>query len=104
MRLIDVDDITEHEIISYLGIDYADCLPDVEDLLNDQPVIDASPTIRCYNDNQNYHEVDEFRCSRCGLHLEDWSRHIYDEDLEDEFIVEYAFKYCPECGAKVGGR
>lgn len=68
-----------------------------------QPTIEAVPVVNGFNDNRNYHEVDEFRCSECGLHLEDWSRHVYDEELDDEFIKEYAFKYCPECGAKIGG-
>ena len=39
---------------------------------------------------------DEFRCSVCGLHLEDWIR------LDDEGnCYEYEFKYCPKCGAKM---
>lgn len=55
------------------------------------------------NDNQNYHESDEFRCSECGLHLEDWSRVVYDEDSGEEYYQEYVFKYCPECGTKIDG-
>lgn len=65
--------------------------------------IEAVPVVHGFNDNRNYHECDEFRCSECGLHLEDWNRHVYDEELDDEFIKEYVFKYCPECGAKIGG-
>ena len=73
----------------FIGITYA------------QPEIEAAPVVHGYNDNQTYHEVDEFRCSVCGLHLEDWSRHVYNEELDEEFIKEYSFKYCPECGAKI---
>ena len=69
----------------------------------DLPTIEAVPVVHGYNNNQNYHEVDEFRCSVCGLHLEDWSRRIFDEDTGDEFFVEYAFKYCPNCGSKMDG-
>ena len=101
MKLIDADQITDHEIIDYLGIRYASCTPDVRDLLNDQPTIEAVPVVYGFNDNRNFHEVDEFRCSECGLHLEDWNRHVYDEELDDEFIKEYEFKYCPNCGAKI---
>ena len=63
--------------------------------------IEAVPVVHGFNDNRNYHEVDEFRCSVCGLHLEDWERHVHDEGAE--FIREYEFKYCPECGAKMKG-
>lgn len=67
------------------------------------PSEEAVPVAHGYNNNQNFHEVDEFCCSECGLHLEDWSRRVYDEENDDEFWVEYAFKYCPECGAKIKG-
>lgn len=39
--------------------------------------------------------VDEFVCSKCGIHLYDWIR------VRDEDYYEYEFKYCPNCGAKV---
>ena len=45
MKLIDADQITDHEIIDYLGIRYASCTPDVRDLLNDQPTIEAVPVV-----------------------------------------------------------
>ena len=72
-------------------------------IANRQPTIEAAPVVHGYNDNQNSHEADEFKCSVCGLHLEDWSRRVYDEDADDEYWVEYAFKYCPNCGAKMKG-
>ena len=37
MRLIDVDEITDREIVKYLGKEYGFCVPDVRDLLKDQP-------------------------------------------------------------------
>ena len=37
MRLIDVDEITDGEIVKYLGKEYGSCVPDVRDLLKDQP-------------------------------------------------------------------
>ena len=39
--------------------------------------------------------VDDFVCSKCGIHLYDWIR------KDDEDWYEYEFKYCPNCGAKV---
>ena len=36
-RLIDVDNITDEQIVDYLGIRYASCACDVRDLLNEQP-------------------------------------------------------------------
>lgn len=46
-----------------------------------------------------WHEVDEFVCSECGIKLTDWVEVI--EDEEQAFRFEYAFKYCPSCGARV---
>ena len=60
------------------------------------PAADVVPVVHGYNDNQEYYATDEFRCSVCGLHLEDWIR------LDDEGnCYEYEFKYCPKCGAKM---
>lgn len=38
MRLIDVDKITDEEIVSYLGASFASCVDDIRELLNDQPI------------------------------------------------------------------
>lgn len=54
-------------------------------------------------DNRIYHEVDEFICPHCGLHLEDWIRYVYDDDFCEKHGQEYVFKYCPECGSKIRG-
>ena len=47
------------------------------------------------------HPVDEFMCSKCGLHLEGWTRVEYDEDTEDTTYHEYELKYCPGCGRQI---
>lgn len=39
MRLIDVDKITNEDIIFYLGYPYISCLSDIRDMLNDQPTV-----------------------------------------------------------------
>ena len=53
------------------------------------------------NDNEQYAACDEFRCRRCGLHLEDWRRITNDPDTGEEEYYEYELKFCPECGAAV---
>lgn len=50
------------------------------------------------------HEVDQFVCSECRIHLEDQVKIEYDEDFgypPEKFIYEYTFKFCPNCGKKV---
>ncbi len=55
--------------------------------------------VRCgQNLNRKYAETDEFRCSECGIHLEDW---IKCADEENDVWVEYEFNYCPNCGSKM---
>ena len=49
------------------------------------------------------HPVDEFICSECGIVLEGWTRVVTDEDDGELYYYEYAFKYCPNCGAKMKG-
>lgn len=52
----------------------------------------------CLNINPDYNEVDQFICSKCGIHLQEW---IKVEDEEDGWYSEYEFKYCPNCGRKI---
>lgn len=48
------------------------------------------------------HPVDEFICSNCNLIMRDCCRYEIDEDADgDESCFEFAFRYCPRCGAKV---
>ena len=67
------------------------------------PTVEAEPVRRGHNENREYHEADEFICSECGLHLEDWTRYVCDEDSNEEYVQEYVFKRCPECGAMIVG-
>lgn len=97
MRLIDAEKFEE-----FTRKNCSDSLVDLWlELVRRQPTIDAAPVVHGFNDNRNFHEVDEFCCSECGLHLEGWSRRVYDEENDDTFWVEYVFKHCPECGAKI---
>lgn len=50
----------------------------------------------------NQHPVDEFICSECKLIMRDLTRVEIDEDADgDESYLEFEFRYCPRCGAKV---
>lgn len=51
--------------------------------------------VKVTNDGQWY-KTDEFVCSNCGLHLEDWCA----RDREGG-LYEFFFVYCPFCGGKV---
>lgn len=67
-------------------------------------LIDVSklPTIEktCCNLNDDYADVDQFVCSKCGIHLQGWYR-VDEDDFDDGIVHEYKFRYCPNCGAKV---
>lgn len=58
------------------------------------------PKFAAYNVSE-HHPVDGFVCSRCGVRLEDWTRIEVDEVNEDLDYYDYAFEYCPKCGAKI---
>lgn len=49
----------------------------------------------------DYHPVDEFICSKCGLIMRELQRYEIDEDTNDESCYEFEFRYCPRCGRKV---
>ena len=49
------------------------------------------------------HPVDEFICSECGLIVRECCRYEIDQDDGDEICYEFVYKYCPRCGAKMGG-
>lgn len=66
------------------------------------PAADVAPVKHAFNANEKYHSVDEFRCSECGIHIEDWTTFFEDED-DGEHIAEYEFRYCPNCGARMDG-
>ena len=96
MRLIDVDVITDHEIIDYLGISYASRLDDVRDLLDEQPTIEAIPVVHGewkYGDwDKGGHWVSgskKVRCSHC--------HRVFDSDNLN------IWHWCPQCGAKMKG-
>jgi uncharacterized protein with PIN domain len=47
-----------------------------------------------------------FICDNCGVCLEDWKRPIIEEAEDgtvEQSYLEYEFKYCPQCGAKIIG-
>ena len=64
-----------------------------------QPYVEGDTETK--NVNEDFAEVDEFRCEKCGIHLEDW--HSVEVDLDDgeKSYHEYTFRYCPNCGRKI---
>ena len=55
----------------------------------------------CANAGTEYAETDQFICSECGLHLQDWVQIVDSDDTEDTTLSEYTFKYCPNCGREI---
>lgn len=47
--------------------------------------------------------TEQFICSKCELHLEDFTQQIYDEDEDETYSTDFDFFYCPRCGKKVEG-
>lgn len=76
------------------GVD--DILVDVEDY----PAADVRPVVRGENIG-TVAECDQFICSKCGIHLENWVRVEIDEDDGDVTHHEYVFNVCPNCGADI---
>ena len=96
-----------------IGVDRDELLEQAMDVLDiavvaftykeyDTPPADVAPIKHAYNANEKYHAVDEFRCSECGIHIEDWTAFFEDED-DGEYTAEYEFRYCPNCGARMDG-
>jgi predicted nucleic acid-binding Zn-ribbon protein len=52
--------------------------------------------LTCTNIGTEYADTDQFICSVCGVHLQDWVQ--IDEDGDAH---EYIFRYCPNCGAEI---
>ena len=107
MRLIDADELVRKEIAFVGGPrsggkTLAMIHSAIRHIVDNAPTVIAEPVRHGHNENREYHEADEFICSECGLHLEDWTRYVYDEDSDEEYAQEYVFKHCPECGAKIG--
>ena len=62
-------------------------------------------TCRNIGDEHNLlHQVDQFVCSECTIHLEGWHEIYYDYDYgipPSKDFYEYVFEYCPNCGRKI---
>lgn len=55
----------------------------------------------CNNIGEDYAEVDQFVCSKCGIEIQDWHRVERDMDDGEVSYHEYAFRYCPHCGRRI---
>lgn len=47
-----------------------------------------------------WHDADEFICSKCGIILNGYAEVVYNDDGSTD-VFEFACEYCPNCGAKV---
>lgn len=65
-------------------------------IIEDINIADVAPAVHGKNITE-MHPVDEFICSKCGIVITDFCRY----DPEEDACYEYAFKYCPNCGAKM---
>ena len=71
-------------------------LQELENKIEDGNLVEVETTTNV----GTYHPVDEFICSKCGIQLEEWVRHVTDEDGE-EYHYEYEFNFCPNCGRRI---
>lgn len=103
MRLIDADKIDFNEVFVGASKFAEDTRQAGKMLINAQlTAYDVDKVVeQCENVAEKYADCDEFVCSKCGIHLEEWVEVSIDEDYDDEIHSEYVFKYCPNCGAKI---
>lgn len=66
--------------------------------INEMPSVVVVEVKHGKNLNDEFYETDQFICSECGLHLQDWERIIVDGEIE-----EFEFNFCPKCGADMRG-
>ena len=45
--------------------------------------------------------VDKFACEKCGFMVDGWTAFNFEDETDDRFDYEFAFKFCPSCGRKV---
>ena len=74
---------------------------ELQDRIKALPHVTPAPK-KCHNENWDYDSCDQFVCSNCGIELQDWLKVERDEDGDITFHG-YEFKYCPNCGARIGG-
>ena len=72
------------------------------DVFDDLFTADVKSVKHGRNENEKYASTDEFRCSECGIHLEDWTCFKYEDELDFD-CCEFEFKFCPNCGVKIMG-
>lgn len=65
MRLIDADKITSGEIAKYLGRGYEFCIPDIEDMLKEQPTAyDVDKVVEQLEKELQLADKEKARCAR----------------------------------------
>lgn len=77
-------------------------LLDYQAAIESEPPADVKPVVRGENIATEYADCDQFICSRCGIHLQDWN--LIEDDYEDGIVHEFVFNFCPNCGAWIRER
>lgn len=74
--------------------------------LADEEAEDVVPVVR--GENIGFlAESDQFICSNCGIELRGWYEVTVETNMigDSELVgCDYAFKYCPNCGAELEGQ
>ena len=45
--------------------------------------------------------IDKFVCEKCGFMVDGWTAFNFEDETDDRFDYEFAFKFCPSCGRRV---
>lgn len=88
MRLIDADKITSGKIAKYLGRGYECCIPDIEDMLKEQPTAyDVDKVVGCIEAIKENGACDEEDCGYCKYLNPCW-----DGDMSDRLALDKAIE------------
>lgn len=98
MNIIDLDELKKKSVWATLKNPKRFCKVITLDDLMKATIVQVNVGI-CHNQNNDFKECDQFVCSCCGIELQDWVR--IERDEEGEALLEYEFKYCPNCGSRV---
>lgn len=87
MRLIDADWIVDSDIANCLGAEYCSCVPDVRDMLNDQPTAyDVDNILMCLDGRAEDCREKGRRLEEAGM--ETASREMYAKAYSYEEAIE----------------
>lgn len=100
-RLIDADKLKQHYAWWEIGdgeITYAEAKKRFDTIIDVQPTVDAEP-IKHGHWSLNPHNRAWDVCSACGFGTKRREYGINPDGTE--YVTEYSYRYCPNCGAKM---